>query len=168
MPVYLEDIVKERGEDLSSENVSRPQYSTIGSCVNTSTYNHDLLSGRHVDNILSDLFFSDKNRKIIQNAIRKRVFDEIGEIISEQNETQVSLIMRYYYFNYARHMQTCVTSQIKELNERVVTYILPAILTEIKQYFLYIQDHYTVVKPVYYPEQTTSHGSVQFDLFQEI
>ena len=167
MASYVNEL-KQRERDLISETVSRPPYSVRVNCRNDSTYNHDLLSGRQVHTVLSDLFFSDRNMKIIQNAIRYRIFTEIGEVISPQNETQLALIMRYYYFNYAKHQPNCITEQIKELNERVVTYCVPIILTEIKQYFLYIQDRYTSVKPPHYPEQGTSYGSKQFSLFQEI
>ena len=164
-PTNLEDYTKYRMQDLYTESQSRPPYTFQDNCREGDSYSHDMLNGKHADNVLSDNFFSKKNIQIIQNGIRSQVHQQTKQVIAEQDETQILLIMRYVYFQYAKHLPTCIPEQIKDLNKRVVTYLIPLIISEIKQYNIYIQDAYNTLKPQDYPEQTTSHGQRQFSLF---
>lgn len=164
-PIDFNDYNKYRMQDLYTESTSRPPYNFKENCREGDSYSHDMLNGKHADNVLADNLFSKQNLQIIQNAIRAKVYEKTKQVISEQDETQVILTVRWAYFTYAKHLPTCISNQIKDLNERVVAYLVPLIITEIRQYNIYIQDAYTTLKPQEYPEQTTSHGQRQFSLF---
>lgn len=163
----LQDYVKYRQEDLYTESISRPSYDMTENCRNGDSYSHDLLSGLHGDNVIFSNFVSKKNIQIIQNAIRARIYDETKLTIAEQDLTQILLIMRWMYFTYCKHLPCKIAEQIKELNERTIVYIVPLVVTEVKQYHGYISDAYNTLKLQENPIQTTSHNQQQYSLFQE-
>lgn len=167
-PIDFGQYVNYRMHDLYTESQSRPPYNFNENCRRGDSYSHDMLNGKHVDNVLADNFFSRKNLQIIQNAVRAKVYKKTKQVISEQDETQVMQTQRWIYFTYAKHLPDCIPEQIKELNERVVEFLVPLIISEVRQYNIYIQDHYSTLKPQEYPEQTTSFGQRQFSLFPNI
>ncbi len=65
-------------------------------------------------------FFSKANMQIIQNGIRKRVYDKTNEIIAEQNERELHTIMRAIFFQQGVYLSDRVTDQIIVLNELVL------------------------------------------------
>ncbi|MEY3327647.1 MAG: Phaeocystis globosa virus, partial [Cyanobacteriota bacterium] len=117
-PTNLEDYTKYRLQDLYTESQSRPSYQFQDNCREGDSYSHDMLNGKHPDNVLADNFFSKRNIQIIQNGIRAGVHKKTQQTISEQDETQILLIMRYMYFQYAKHLPTCIAEQIQDLNKR--------------------------------------------------
>jgi len=164
-PIGLEDYQEYRLQDLYTENQSRPPYDFVENCRKNDSYSHDLLSCHHKDNVLADNFFSKANIQIIQNGLRAEVHKQTKQIISEQDKTQVLLTMRYAYFSFAKHLAYNIKGQIAELNERVLKYLVPLVLNEMKQYATYIQDSFVSLKPQNNPEQTSSHGQRQYSLF---
>jgi len=166
-PIEFNDYVNYRLSDLHTESISRPPYDFNENCRQGDSYSHDMLNGKHADNVLADNFFCARNLQIIQNGIRARVYKKTKQVISEQDVTQIKQTQRWIYFTYAKHQPTCIASQIKELNERVITYLVPLVVSEVRQYNIYIQDSYTTLKPQEYPEQTTAHGQRQYSLFPD-
>lgn len=164
-PIEFSDYVNYRLHDLYTESQSRPPYNFNENCRKGDSYSHDMLNGKHADNVLSDNYFSKANIQIIQNALRSMVYKKTKQVISEQDETQILLVMRFMYFQYSKHLPYKIAEQIKELNDRVIAYLEPLVVSEIRQYNIYIQDAYTTLKPQEYPDQTTSYGQRQFSLF---
>ena len=74
------------------------------------------------DTVLTQLFFSAANMKIIQNAIRYQVWEGTnnGALISDQNADELLLVMRSIYFQFGKNLPTHITEQIEELNRYVV------------------------------------------------
>lgn len=165
-PIGLEDYQEYRLHDLYTEKISRPPYDFSENCRRGDSYSSDLLSCHHKDNVLADNFFSRPNIQIIQNGLRAGVYKETKQVISEQDTTQILLTMRYVYFSFAKHLPHNIKGQIKELNDRVLKYLIPLVVSEIKQYTKYIQDSYVTMQPQNYPDQTTSHGQRQYSFFQ--
>lgn len=166
-PIGLEDYQQYRLHDLLTENIARPPYDFSENCRNGDSYSHDLLSCHHKDNALANLFFSKKNIQIIQNGIRAKIYEKTKMTIAEQDTTQILLVMRYMYFHYGKNLPYNFKEQISDLNMRVYEYLIPLILSEMKQYFTYIQDSFTTLRPQNYPEQTQSYGQRQYSLFPE-
>lgn len=90
----------------------------------------------------SSRFFSQKNIKLIQklikNAIRIKTKNKIS--IDDQDENDLIVIMQSAYYEYGRDVPRNINKQLFELNSVVVQSIVPGILTNIKQYLLYIRD----------------------------
>lgn len=104
------------------------------------SHNTQMLRGNKECGVLDYLFFSNKNIKIIQNAIRKNVHDISKRIIGVQSENELLMIMRsIYYINLPLEFKN-VTENIKFLNKAVVDQAVPKILSNLKQYLIYLKD----------------------------
>ena len=66
-------------------------------------------------NTLNTLFFSDKNVIIIQNGIRKKVYDDSGgkHLIDNQSKRELTIIMRSIYLQYGKNLNCNITKQIE-------------------------------------------------------
>jgi hypothetical protein len=166
-PMTTHDYIEYRMDDLASEQTSRPGYSLSENCRRGDSHSYDLLGTHDPGNAVSNTFFSNKNIQIVQNGIRANVHRVTSEVISEQDQTQILLVMRFIYFKYSKHLPYDISGQIKELNTYTIEYIFPLIVSELKQYTKYIQDSYSSLRPQEHPEQTTSYGQRQYSMFQE-
>jgi hypothetical protein len=82
----------------------------------------DMLRGNWEVTPLSDGFFSQKNVVIIQNEIKRQVFDKSqpkGYVIDDQSVDELKIIMRAIYYQYARNLPNDIVGQIADLNKRV-------------------------------------------------
>jgi hypothetical protein len=68
----------------------------------------DLMRGNWLETSLSRAFFSPENTKIIQNGIRRDVYDRSGEkrwVIDEQSADELQIVMRSIYLQYAKNLE---------------------------------------------------------------
>ena len=89
---------------------------------------------------VSNMFFSKDNMQILQNGIRYSIYTQTNEIIDNQSDIELNLIMRSIYLQYSKNIPYNVVEQVKELNSRVLDYVVPRIYIEIKQYINYTND----------------------------
>ena len=108
---------------------------------NCNTAKETILYGTLSRSTLSDAFFSQKNMENLQDNLRYRVYVASGGEfqIGKQDNTELLVIMRAVFLQYAKHMPTMITQQIRELNRQVIEYILPKIISEVKQWIFYSQ-----------------------------
>ena len=92
--------------------------------------------------LLSKVFFSAGNIQIIQNAIRSEVYrlTENNHVIGEQSESQLEIIMRSIYLQFAYPGVKDITSEVKRLNKVVVEDIIPNLISEVLQHDAYLAD----------------------------
>ena len=122
----------------------------------------NLLRGNWAENTLNRAFFSPENMKILQNAIRKEVYDRSKEkkwVIDEQSVDELQIVMRAIYFQYGKNLENNIPGQIKDLNDLVVEYIVPKILSEVSMYFYYLEDISKLPTPLSHPVTMTSAGT---------
>jgi hypothetical protein len=127
-----------------------------------SSAGQDLMRGNWAENALSKTFYSPENTKIIQNAIRKEVYDRSGEkrwVIDEQSADELQIVMRSLYLQYAKNLDYDLPGQIRELNKLVVEWSVPRVLSEIGMYVYYLDDISKMPTPMAYPISMTSAGS---------
>lgn len=111
----------------------------------------DMLRGNWEHNALSAAFFSRRNVDIIQNLIRKEVFNRSqpkGYIIDNQSVDELKIIMRSLYLQYARNSPHNIPGQVQELNQRVVDWSVPHILSAVDHYQYYLKDIQTLPTPL--------------------
>jgi hypothetical protein len=115
---------------------------------------------QHASTTLNMIFFSQENVKIIQNLLKKETLKRTkGKIIiDDQDETDLILLMRDTYFEYARNVPHHVAQQVKELNNIVVETAIPGIMTNIKAYMSYIRDITLPIDPIDRPVNVSSAG----------
>jgi len=101
------------------------------------------------DNILARVYFSSENIQIIQNALRKGVYDKSnGKLnIPNQNIDNLKIIMRSVYLQHARHHPDNITEQVETLNKLVLDYAIPYVYNEAVFYLKYVEDQSTLVMP---------------------
>jgi hypothetical protein len=122
----------------------------------------NLLRGNWAENTLSKAFFGPANTKIIQNAIRKTVYDKSGEkkwIIDEQSADELQIIMRSIFLQYAKNWDTQIPEQIRDLNALVIEWTVPRIMSEIEFHQYYIQDISHMPVPLSQPVSLSSAGT---------
>jgi hypothetical protein len=108
---------------------------------------------------LSDAYFSNANFQIIQNGIRRRVYEETGEIIDPVGTDDLFMTMRGIYLQYCRNIPTNIPQQIEELNNRVVTWCVPKIVAEVNMYKHYLKDISNMPVPMSHPVNQSSAGT---------
>ncbi len=156
----LEQLQDERA--ISVDGNESKDYQLIEKPMNLhASHNVEMLKGRHEPTMLDYLFFSNKNIQIIQNAIRKKVYDISGHVISNQSENELLQIMRSIFFLNLPLSFPNITENIKFLNKVTVDKALPKILTNMKQYLIYLKDLQHTPIPIDRPKEENIKGTNQ-------
>jgi len=109
--------------------------------------------------VLNQAYFSPANFTIIQNKIRRGVYDKSGEIIDPVGTDDLFMVMRAIYLWYGRNLDEDIPGQIAELDERVSAWCVPKILAEISMYKTYLNDISTLPIPIDQPVRLTTAGT---------
>ena len=107
------------------------------------TFATDALRGNWEVNDLSKRFFSKENTLVIQNAIRKTVYEKSGPkkyVIDDQSVDELTIIMRTMYLQYAQNLPHDIAGQIADLNQKVINWSVPHILSAVDHYQYYLND----------------------------
>ncbi len=158
----LEELQDERAIAIDSQ-IERDFTLTEEPLCNFASHNVEMMRGNLECSLLDYLFFSNRNIKIIQNMIRKTVFDISKYIIDNQSENELLVIIRsIFYLNLQVEFKN-VTENIKFLNKKVVDHSVPTILSNMKQYLIYLKDVQRVSDPIKRPNQESIKGVKQLD-----
>jgi len=124
----------------------------------TSSTLHAPLVGIVDESVLSRAYFSKENTQIIQNALRKAIYDKSNGqyIISEQDVDELHIVMRGVYLEHARNLSSDVTGQIAELNKMVLNYCIQQVYGECQGRMKYLYDVSTLVIPIARPVNTSN------------
>ena len=104
---------------------------------------------------VSDIFFSRDNIKIIQNGLRKGVYDKSNQriIVPEQSEDLVVSVMRSVYYQNSKNLDYNITEQINELNNYVINFCVESVYSEALAYLNYKENldkmHIPIKAPLY-------------------
>lgn len=139
-------------------NIMGPNISTKFSMmdkipVNTNTNYQNVLTGNFERSRLSDAYFSKQNIQIIQNGIRKGVYDKSQQkiLIDNQPEDQIVTVMRSMYLQNSKNLEINIAQQIEELNAHVLQYCINNIFNEAVAYLKYKEDASTMHRPMQHP-----------------
>ena len=153
--VYRTNKVQHGNINFSME--SREEYTPY----NTSNLANTVLRGIVEDNELSRLFFSEENIKRIQKKLKVTVYERSQgkfKLEEDQDESDLVVVMRYIYLDFCKNLPVQIIRQVKLLNDKTVEYIVPDLLTNIKQYYGYIRDISQPITPIMRPMGTTNAG----------
>ena len=129
----------------------------------------DMLRGTWEQGALSDAFFSKPNVVAIQAGIRRYVYEKSqpkGYVIDDQSADELKIIMRAMYYQYARNSPTDIPGQVSELNQLVVNWSGPHILSAVDHYIHYLKDIDTLPIPMAHPVHLSSAGSRSLSMAQ--
>lgn len=141
-------------EDVNSQNKNYMEMALKGDFYKTCD------SGKNVDDV-GKLFFSEENIKRIQKMIKREILNKtkgVFRLDTNQDESDLVVAMRAVYFEHARFLPFGVVRQVKELNRKLLDYIIPDIITQIKQSYAYIQEINQPLKPIARPINVNSAG----------
>lgn len=107
---------------------------------------------RHSSTPVNEQFFSPQNMDIIQDRIRTTVRGMVNADIDRQSDTDLMLVMRSYYLQYAGE-------SVEQLNERVVNFCANRIAVEVEAYRYYRKDILDFPAPIARPLDTHVYGT---------
>jgi hypothetical protein len=118
---------------------------------------------------LNQAYFSPANVQIVQNKIRREVYDRShGEfLVDPQSADELLIVMRAMYFQYCKNQPDHIAQQIAELNQQVADWCVPKVLAEASMYKTYLRDIQTLPVPLAQPVFLSMKGtkSQTFDRF---
>lgn len=104
---------------------------------------------------LTFLFFSEDNIRNIQNLSKMLVYKQMNYVISDQNVTDLQIILRSIFLAYSEHpklidetmskteislLLKMYTNEVERLNELCVNIIVPKVCSQVQQYLDYLHD----------------------------
>src|SRR3989344_1793489 len=102
------------------------------------------IRGMQLENTpVSLLFFSDENIKRIQRHIKDAVLEKSKgafKLKVDQDISDVLIVMRAIFLEHGLNMPTQIKRQVKILNKKTLDYILPNMMSNIKQQYNYIKE----------------------------
>ena len=138
-----------------------------GRTTNAGQASEDQLKSLQTTTLLSKAYFSTENQSILQNAIRRGVHQATQHIVDEQDHLQLQIVMRSVFLQYAKHDTSSVKiikQQIAELNQKVIDYCVPIVISNVKQYLHYRKDISSLPVPMAYGLATSQAGSRSLEL----
>jgi len=129
-------------------------------------YKNALIGNQH-ESVLSQAYFSAENIQIIQNAIKAGVYHSSKgkHIIGDQDEDTLKIIMRSTFLQFSSNRLDNITEQIKDLNQLVVDYSIPQIISEANAYKKYKYDVSNLAVPLERPISTYHNNALFFKGF---
>jgi hypothetical protein len=108
--------------------------------INNNIINNDI--DNNCIDLLKDEFYSVENINIIQNKIIMSIYYKSNETLRINKIKYETLIqvMNSIWLKYCQFLPYDLKNQIKNLNNKVIEYIVPLLLKESKFYFNYLKD----------------------------
>ena len=175
----IKDLERERTKRLATDDLNNLQ--SPGSFSLTDKLN-DKISGSNTkymtktlfeESLLSFLYFSKLNVENIQNVIKYKVYNATNTVIDNQSVNELLIIMRSIYLEYSAHpplikddmdpilkekLTKMYTAEVSRLNQIVIDYVYPNVISGLQQYIVYLKDASTVP---YRDQQPVSSDNVK-------
>ena len=122
----------------------------------------DLMRGNWGENTLSQTFFGPDNTARLQAKIKRDVYDRSGDkkwVIDDQSADELQIVMRSIFLQYAKNQEHDIPGQIEDLNDLIIEWCVPRILSEIGMYQYYLNDISKLPIPIEHPVSQSSAGS---------
>ena len=107
------------------------------------------------------VFFSSSNIKRLQRMIRDEIARRTNnklQLEEDQDVDDLLIAMRAVYQMHGKYIMSNIVHQVKLLNARLVDYVVPDMITEIKQYYGYLKDVNEPIKPIDRPMNVSNAG----------
>jgi hypothetical protein len=152
----FDTVAKERVHKVAQNTPSPGKYNLTSNDDEVSGSNtRYLFKNQWGETPLTFLFFSGKNIDNLQNLIKFVTYNQIGQLIDKQSDTELMIIMRSIFLEYSAHPKLPdesmtqdeldvlfkkYTNEVARLNELVVNAVVPMIASQLQQYMDYIKD----------------------------
>lgn len=123
---------------------------------------------------LTFLFFSEDNITNIQNLSKMLVYKQMNYVISDQNVTDLQIVMRSIFLAYSEHpplldetmpkekinmLLKMYTQEVARLNQLVIDTIVPDICSQVQAYLDYLRDAGTPLRTIPRAQSTSIAGT---------
>lgn len=114
---------------------------------------------RHSETPLNRLFFSQGNIDTLHSEIQAVVLQMVNAHIDRQSESDLMMVMRSYYLQYAQNNPVRLQEELDDLNKRVVNFCSNRIAVEVEAYRYYRKDIMDFPAPIANPVDTQIYGT---------
>ena len=114
---------------------------------------------RHTNTSLNEQFFGQSNIDLLQSRIQGEVRQMVSAEIGRQSDSDLMLVMRSYYLQYARNNPNEINEELAELNDRVVAFCSNRIAVEVEAYRYFRKDILDFPDPIQRPIDTQIYGT---------
>tara|TARA_Y100000589_G_C27179215_1_gene640047 strand:+ start:523 stop:948 length:426 start_codon:yes stop_codon:yes gene_type:complete len=129
--------------------------------INNKNFQKTAIEGISERTIISDLFLSEKNIKLIHLKIINSIREKYNYNISKQSKNELLIIMRSVYLNNCTNNfsnKNEIKKELKRLNDLATNYCVNNIIKNIKSYELYLDKINNNLNPIDLPKPTTVKG----------
>ena len=118
------------------------------------------------ETVLSNTFFSELNRKAIQDSIRYYVYKITNMVIDYQSTQELFIVMRSILLQHANFKinQQKLFDEVRKLNKMVVDYCVKEVSSNVQQYDTYVKDLEKLPVPLDRPSFDPATGNTTYDL----
>jgi hypothetical protein len=136
-----------------------PQFQRMN--IDNTSFRAEATLGQIAPNTLNSLFFSPENIEALQQGIRYRIYVETDgkSVIGRQSDTELKIVMRSIYYQHAKHSNQDLVTQVRELNAKVLDWVVPEVLSNVKQYEMYKRDASSIPMPLERAQLSTTKGT---------
>lgn len=121
------------------------------------------------DSELAKLFFSKANIDTLQQLIRSVVFENTTYTIDRQSDTELLVIMKSLFLQYAKHPPPLIretgkmyTAELYRLNDIVIKDVVPRIVSELSARLAYLHDIQNPIREFPKTISTTIKGEREY------
>jgi hypothetical protein len=128
--------------------------------VHTTAAFRDAMTGNWMNTPLSLAYFSSENINIIQNNIRKGVYNKSNSefVIGLQDEDELKIIMRSVFLQNSLNLENNIREQIRDLNSLVESYSIDQVYKEAISYLKYKRDASNMYALLALPSNSSTRG----------
>ena len=126
---------------------------------------YESMTARKESTPLSKKFFSASNVDVIQDNIRYNVYKKVDRIIGRQSAIDLHILMTSIHDEYSTNDCNNMNKSIKALNNRVIEHAVRIIVTNLKQYLIYLVDKSSFPTPIDRPTNESIKGRNTFERY---
>ena len=153
--------------NLSGNNENGLNYKDNNEKQNICNYSTEALSHSTNRTPLTDLYFSQQNMDILQLGMRNMVLNktEGAYNIGKQNETELKIIMRAMFIQYAKYRTDIpISVQVQEINRKVLEFSVPRIISSLNMKRKYLNDIQKLPVPLEHSRSMSTKGTKELEL----
>ena len=128
--------------------------------------NETSIKGILEPNALNNIFFSDMNVKVLNDAIRHGVYQRTNNVIDKQSGNELYIVMRSIMLQYANFQATSenIIDEIQRLNIKVILYCVNNISSNVSQQIGYIEKIKNLPVPMDRPSYVEHPRNFTYDI----
>ena len=139
-------------------------------CIINTENGDNIISRTYGSNDLTALYFSNNNRELLQDQIKKHIYfnTENNYVIGSQNDDELKIIMKGIYLSNRQKLSlnTNVYEEVKFLNKLVILECSRIIKTNLLQHIHYVKE--LNKKPIYQnlPQNVSNKGIRNLEMYK--